>query len=694
MSGLVTADDLRRWADMATAPSMLPELIARLVMATAHDRVQEVRFPSGKGTSLGGWDGRTVTTAPGLFVPEGITVWELGTEQNPGAKAQDDYNKRKADPLGVQPQTVTYAAVTPRAWEARDTWQDSCSNEQVWKDVRAFDAHSLYAWLLDAPAVHYWLSSQIGLGTLPTGVSGVEGWWEPWAGSARVELSTGLVHAGHLQQAQRLRQRLADGTHGVVGVRWESRHEALAFVAATVMHRQPAPDEIMREDVELAARALVVESADSFRELTRTQSPLILIPTFEDRDLVDAAARRHLVVLPFGSADREEEVFLDLGPVDPREFEAPLRELGLEVNEAAELARDSRGRLLALRRAMQTRRNHGPVEWAQPEIGNRLAPIALLTSWDEGRPADKEIVAAVTRRDYGNVHDMLTPLLYGWEPPVAKAGTVWEFAVPRDAWMLLHRYLADADLSVFAEQAAHVLRLPDPRYSLPPERRYAGAAYGAVPVHSDVLRTGLATTVAVLGAVGGPTTFDSSTSAQDWATRIVGDVLDGAAWETWASLDHLLGLLAEASPDAFLRATDRGLRDDAPLRALLQSDVPGFFGGATHVGLVWSLERLAWSPQHAPRSALALARLAELDPGGRTLPRPRDALVALLSPQGRPSTMPTERAIEILDLLRQRHPAAAWDTMITGLSGDTTHSIGDSQPVYRRWVREAQESTG
>ncbi len=77
---LINATDLNLWANRNTASSSLPQLLRRLVTTTTKG-LNFISLRAGEGTSIGGWDGRLHVTEGNTFVPEGKSVWELGTNQ-------------------------------------------------------------------------------------------------------------------------------------------------------------------------------------------------------------------------------------------------------------------------------------------------------------------------------------------------------------------------------------------------------------------------------------------------------------------------------------------------------------------------------------------------------------------------------------------------------------------------------------
>jgi hypothetical protein len=113
MIGLIRADDLDRWASRITSVPEFPRLIRRLVHFTARG-LRQVDFPADEAVRLAGWDGKVLAEEGAPFVPAGFSVWELGTSQDPRAKANDDYGKRTGNPLGIDPRQATFVFVTPR----------------------------------------------------------------------------------------------------------------------------------------------------------------------------------------------------------------------------------------------------------------------------------------------------------------------------------------------------------------------------------------------------------------------------------------------------------------------------------------------------------------------------------------------------------------------------------------------------
>jgi hypothetical protein len=138
---LITAFDLDQWSDTLAAQTTLPILVRRLILATAP--ASEITMRAGEGAQIPGWDGIVRCGVADGHVPFGISAWELGTSKDPRGKAQSDIRNRAEDPLGLEPKTTTFVAVTSRIWRDRDDWREARRKERKWADVRAYDADDL-----------------------------------------------------------------------------------------------------------------------------------------------------------------------------------------------------------------------------------------------------------------------------------------------------------------------------------------------------------------------------------------------------------------------------------------------------------------------------------------------------------------------------------------------------------------------
>ena len=223
---LVDGTDLVAWANRRSSQEILPQLLRRLVHGTVDNPIR-VEFPAGEGVQLEGWDGIVAVEAGNAFVPSGISVWEMGVTRGIKGKADSDYEKRRQDPRGVDPAESTLVFVTPRRWKGKDEWINDRQRDGAWRQVRAYDADDLEAWLERAPAVHVWVS--IVLGKHPETAVDLGSCWLDWAGTTRPVMTAELVLSGRAEVAERVRAWLTESA-APLALQAESRDEALAVL--------------------------------------------------------------------------------------------------------------------------------------------------------------------------------------------------------------------------------------------------------------------------------------------------------------------------------------------------------------------------------------------------------------------------------------------------------------------------------
>ncbi len=191
----IDASDIKKWtAQQKHCQQNLPELVRRLILAHASNAV-EFTFPMGDRTSAPGWDGRLNTPVVSPFFPEGISGWEMSTEDPPQAKAETDYQKRKTDSLGLPLNETTFVFVTPHAWDSHTTWETQKKGDNAWKNVCVKNVDDLLSWLNSSPAVARWFAHEIHK-VLPGGIRALEAFWEEWSVGTLPVMTPELVISG------------------------------------------------------------------------------------------------------------------------------------------------------------------------------------------------------------------------------------------------------------------------------------------------------------------------------------------------------------------------------------------------------------------------------------------------------------------------------------------------------------------
>lgn len=673
---LADAADIEQWAQRMTARSDLARLVRNLIRAN-NDEVTTLQMRGGEGGVAPGYDGIVEASKRTPFVPEGRSVWELGTGEDPADKATDDYKRRTADPLNEDPAQTTFVFVTPRRWTTKQKWIDHRKGGP-WKAIEVFDVDDIETALEHAPGAHYIFSDQIGKAAF--GVQALQEWWSRFSASTNPRLTAEMALAGREDQAasvvRLLMQDIARTT--IVAA---STDDVLAFVAAAIASAS--------EDVEadLFGRALVVRDASALRVLDLTARFLIVLPYDELLHREAQLIQNHHVVL---AAPPGMPGSVVVNPLDLERFTTLLREAGVPEERARALAQAALRSLVAFQHEAAVPGTVLRPQWKAWFESPVLRRAWLAGGWVDVRSGDANVMEGLLGRTLDDCSEALRKAATGEDPIFSVVASVWGVASPEASWEYIRPQLTHADLAALEQAVQDVLGAIDPKLGLPLEQRWQAAIFGKSSIHSENIRKGLATTLALLGALGDTAQLGGGNTAQAWTEGIVRQLLDRAnadqSGQLWTSISDVLPLLAEAAPVQFLRALQKGMEEPSPVIARLFTDKDATFTtSSAHPSLLWALEGLARSPQYFARAMDALARLVELDPGGRLGNRPDAAFVSVISPPLPQTEATPEARLAVLDSLRERHPDKAWPLALRTLPGHMWGGTYNYRPRFRQW---------
>jgi hypothetical protein len=665
----VNATDIAQWAERRDGQGALPTLLAKLVRATGPS---SLRFPADEGVQYAGWDGTTNAATGSEYVPAGTTGWEIGTQREDIAgKATDDYNKRTQDPLGLNPAESTFIFVTPRHWPKKDQWVCEKRAQGVWHDVRAYDGADLVHWIELYPAVGQWLATSFG--KRPAGARQLDEIWLEWSLATQWQLTTDLILSDRDEDAVAVLRWLR-GASASLALQAETPEEVAGFVYATISQLPLDAAE------HYLARCLVAGTSDIARMLADSITPLIIVLLEPEPGLAQIIAQRgHHILVAYGQNPSSRGVVRKLARPSREGIEAALTAGGVPKQKAEGFARESGRSLAILRRLMPGMPGRLP-GWAQSASSRPLLAALLAGAWDEGSDTDKAVLSRLADMPYDAFVTAIAPLAGHFDSPLRKVGNIWKVASPQDAWYLLAPQFAAADFDKFEAVAIDVLGAADPRYVMSPDERWYAPIRGIKPEYSEYLRHGLGEVLILLAMFG--ERAQAVPHVDKRADVIVHKLLYGSDKQRWWSLSSDFQLLAEAAPTTFLTAVEDSLsKSDQPIAALFGSDGDPMFGGEHLSNLLWALESLVWAPEHLARISNILARLDQLDPGGRYMNRPANSLRTthlLWSPQTHATL--TQR-LRVLDQLRKHLRDPAWKLMLGILPGG--HDSFSPTPVTR-----------
>ncbi len=699
---------LESWAATNDARYRLPQLIRRLIHATVDDP-QCVDFPAGEGVQRPGWDGTVVAELGNSFVPTGVSGWELSTENQPGKKAEGEFQKRtkEARDSGIGIDEMTFVFATPRKWQGKGEWCRLKKSLKLWKDVVVLDSSDLEQWLETAPPVDAWLARHLGL--RPEGVSDLEDHWANLNATTMPPLANTVFLATRDEALESLRDflglpradvpsQLRDSVARptMLAFRAASPNDVLDFVAAYVLSLDP------ETQVRIESRLVIVETAEAWRDLCAARHPLILMahPKLAVDPEMIAEAVRHghqtLLCSPRFAGDRTPICVLP--PVRNQELEKELIASGVPDEKARRLAADSGGSLAVVKRSLARFPHTSLPEWAQSAAARDLLPMLLAGGWDDRNPSDQAVMTRLAGRPYHEVLSTANHWLQQSDPPVMRVQSTWSLVSREDSWLLLAPLLTRPQLDLFTPIAIEVLSADNPGLELAADDRWQAALHGKQPIYSSDLRTGLAETVVLLAVKSSSGVIADALDPTGRAKFVVRELLSkDATWKRWSSLSRLLPLLAESAPDEFLAAVERDLQQPAPgTLKLFEESGRGstMFNACHHAGLLWALETVAWSPDHFSHAVLALARLAERDPGhGNWGNSPFGSLSEIFLPWHPQTSVDVEQRIRTLGNVMKRIPQIGWKLLLALLPSKQTMSSPIHRPAWRDWADHTVQRT-
>lgn len=668
---MITRDQLGSWADTPESKANFPYLISRLIRATTA-KDTKVDIPWGSATYIEGWDGIVNSKEEARYIPEGISLWELGTGQDPKKKADADYEKRTKDPRGYTPQDATFVFVTPRTWTGKDTWVKRRKEEKKWKDVIVYDGISLAQWLDEAPAVSRWFASQGYAGVCSSdGIITADECWEEWSCSGQLELTPDCVLAGREVAKDALIRRLGEDP-SIIGVRASTKGEAIAFILATMK----ASDS--EESGRFFSTTLIIDQEDRFRSISLSmQHALNLIVRFDNAGLFSGAVRRgHHVLVPLGADDVFSPDPITLPAVDRDTLIEALVESGLSRTKASKYTKES-GHDISILKNLLGFPSYGAA-WINTQPIRELIPALLLGRWDESYPGDRELLEKLSGMSYDEYKGLLGRWLHLPESPLKKIGETWRLTSPLDLWRSISAHLTDQDFQLLKECFILAYHSGNPvlesQMDLPDD-------ISKKRTYSDWVREGLAQSL-ILTAT--PQVEVCLRDPQSWVDRIIGGLLSNASGAMWVSINRELPLIAEASPQVFLESVSLSLSDESPeIMDMFKEELGPLAPIVSHTGLLWALEELAWMPSYFRNACSLLYKLAVLDPGGSVSNRPLNSLTEIFKAWHYQTLAPYTERVEVLKEMLPRNVDVSWKLLKRLLP---SFSSGTAFPTHRmRW---------
>ena len=672
----IKAAQIEKWADTIDARQNLPVLLRRLIHSTGRE-LQRVDFPGYDNAQRHDWDGSVEADAAAPWVPAGRSGWELSVRQNPRGKAERDYQSRLSLLTPAERAKWTFVFVTARNWPGKNRWAGNKENSGDWKAVRAFDASDLEQWLETAVAPRIWLASELGICT--NGFLTIEECWDLWVADSEPPMTDAIFAPALSRHRDVFRTWLAASPDRPFTVAADSREEAVAFIACL----------LRQDDLPAGSRdqAVLFDSADALRRLAPSSSPFIPIvrSVAVERAIGDMYRHRHcIVVRPRNAADRKPDIEIDL--LDPKAFSNALADMGIEGHQIQQLARESGLSPTVLRRRRSKVDAIRTPLWAQENevVRRHLIVMTLVGAWHAGSNADRRILESLAGTAYEGIERAMADLLRTDDCPVWQVGEHCGVVSKIDALFAVAQWITKSQITQFVEIAEHVLSESEPSLELPQAQRWMASVYGKVREHSVALRTGICETLVLLAVHGNYLFQRLGINAKELVSALIGRLLTPLTGDKLLSDENDLPNYAEAAPEVFLALLEEDLNLPSPaVPTLLEPAGPGPFDGPSRTGLLWALERLAWSPQHLMRVVIVLARLSRTKINDNWTNTPLGSLAAIFRSWMPQTAASLDARVRALEGLCKLFPDIGWQIVIRQLEVGNELAHPSARPRWR-----------
>lgn len=674
----IKARQIEGWANShIDARTHLPVFLRKLVHSTG-SALRRVDFPGYDNAQRKGSDGFIEAGTATPWIPEGTSYWEFGTDQRPGAKAEDDYIARLDSIDLVEREKSTFIFVTPRNWPGKVTWEKRKNKTGDWKAVKAFDASDLEQWLEQSVPAQIWLAEQLGLPV--SGYETLEQAWLRWANASEPQFTSEIFAPSIAAYRGTIKTWLEKPSDRHFVIAADSRDEALAFLACLFN------EEELRQFKDLAA---VFTSPKTLRTLLSSSIPFIPVVHSEDveRELVDAYRQHHCIVFrPRNAVDIEADITLDLMDYDV--FKNALTVMGVEESEIDRLARESGRSPTILRRRLSKNLAIRTPAWANDDdTAKTLVPMALIGTWYGEAKADREIVSFVADREkYDAVEYDVARLLRFDDSPVWSAGHYRGVVSKIDALFAIAKSVTPEDLERFFVAAEYILSESDPALELPEDDRWAAALYGKTRDHSKALREGVCETLVILSVYGNQL-FQSrlGVDVEGQVVLLIRKLLTPLTLGNLLSYEHDLPRFAEAAPNEFLRIIEADLKDSDPVifGLLKPVDRNSLWTSPSRTGLLWALECLAWKPENLPRVSAILAQLSRPKIDDNWVNKPDTSLKDILRSWMPQTAASIEQRVKVLEMVMKLFPDVGWEVCIEQIKPGSRVGQYSYRPCWR-----------
>ncbi|ABN07151.1 hypothetical protein Mlab_0982 [Methanocorpusculum labreanum Z] len=490
----------------------------------------------------------------------------------------------------------------------RGKWIQDEIKKGEWRDIKIIDADSLCDWLSLYPTVGIWMADQMGMPV--EDIRPLEKYWDAILEATKIHPLSPEIFLAHRAEAKERVNQFLDNHQNRLKLTTYCPAQIPDFIAAVLQSRDDRNT--------WYSKTLVIDTQSAFQKMVSESGSHVFVITFEVIDeeklISEANSREHSVIYSGKPSQNSitNSYTSTLPDIPPEYISTELDKLGYGKLEAFYFAYKCFGNPSNLRTLI----SGYPISptWNLGNIDvNTILSACLFGKWDGSYEGDRKIISDFVKKPYEDwIREITNALLQSPQIPIYEENNVWKVTRKLEIWDLIWERVRAEQIQQFCKQAVQVLQEIDPKYELEPNERYMASILTKSPTYSSTLREGVADTLAFLASPLCQKNSGLDVDVQSIIQMSVREILSSPNWKLYATLDHSISLLAEASPREFLNRLRKNLK--TPFIKDLIREAPNQFGPISYLpGLIWGLEKLAWSTDNLTQVIAILGDIIEME---------------------------------------------------------------------------------
>ncbi|HIQ90428.1 MAG TPA: putative DNA binding domain-containing protein [Candidatus Coprosoma intestinipullorum] len=305
---------------------------------------------------------------------------------------------------------------------------------------------------------------------------------------------------------------------------------------------------------------------------------------------------------------------------------------------------------------------------------DKIIKTALLFGeWNENNINDKKIIEKFSEFSYNEFIEIIRQLAKNEKNFYFKNG-VWKIKnrIKYIEFYSLNFY--KEDLESFKKIIVEILSEKHPKFDLSSDKRYLYNIYNKVIKYSAEIRNGVAETLVFVEYL--KSNFENcKDAAANFSVLTIRNILESSNWYTWASLDNLLPLFAEASPSEYLQQLKKYLFNDKEKKILIEKE-EGITTYNYSTSIYSSLELIAWNKEYCVSACMILFEFAKEDK------KAINHIVNIILPWHPNTFAPLSYRLVIVENIIKRDILIGWQILKKLMPEEVTYAIPTYKPKY------------